>query len=299
MNISLIVLNYNDYETTCKYLDFVKNYSVINNVIIVDNCSTNNSYEKLKIYESEKIDVIKSDRNGGYAYGNNYGIRYAKEKYNPDYLIISNPDVFFEESIIEIMKNFIEKNNSINIGIVSPTIINNQNSSMPIAWKIPSYWDNVFSMIIIFDKLLAQSKYYKKSHFIGEFSVVDVIPGSFFMIKSSIFYEINLFDENTFLFGEENILAYKLRKRNYQNVVLNNIFYNHDHSASINKSFNTLLLKYKILYDSLKYYNREYLKTGMFKHIIFFIFFKIGNAEKRIITVIKKVLRGKQDGKNI
>lgn len=291
MKVALIVLNYNDYETTSRYINFVKIYKLIDNVIVVDNCSTNNSYEKLKVYESEKIDVIKSDKNGGYAYGNNYGIRYAKEKYNPDYLIISNPDVFFEENIIEKMKDFIQSNTNINIGIISPTVINNQNSNMPIAWKKPDYWDNVFSMLIILNKFRDKKTHYDKNHFEGEFSVVDVIPGSFFMIKSSVLYEINLFDENTFLFGEENILAYRLNKKGYKNVILNKIFYNHDHSATINKSFNTLISKYKILYDSLKYYNKEYLKTDIFKDIIFFIFFKIGNAEKRIITLARKSMR--------
>ena len=286
MKIALIVLNYNDYVTTSKYINFIKHYSLIDNVIVVDNCSTDNSYEKLKIYESDKIDVIKSDKNGGYAYGNNYGIRYAKEQYKPDYLIISNPDVFFEENIIEIMKKFIEEND--NIGIVSPTVINNQNSNMPVAWKLPGYWENSFSMIIILNKFLNKKNYYKEDYFTGEFSVVDVIPGSFFMIKSDVFYEINLFDEKTFLFGEENILAYKLNKKGYKNIILNNIFYNHEHSASINKSFNTLIAKYNILYNSLKYYNKEYLNTSIFKDIIFFMFFKIGNVEKRIISLIRK-----------
>lgn len=290
MSIALIVLNYNDYETTIKYINFVKKYNFIDNVIIVDNCSTNNSYEKLKKYESEKIDIIKSDKNGGYAYGNNYGIRYAKEKYRPDYLIISNPDVFFKEDIIKKMKNFIKENTDMKIGIISPTVINNQNSSMPIAWKIPGYWENISSMSIILNKLMSKKVQYNNNYFTGEFSFVDVIPGSFFMIKSDVFYEINLFDENTFLYGEENILAHKLYKKGYKNVILNKIFYNHEHSTTIDKSFNSLVDKYTILYKSLRYYNKEYLKTGMFKDALFFIFFKVGNFEKRMISLIKGVI---------
>ena len=287
-DISLIVLNYNDYETSIKYLETIKNYTIINNIIVVDNHSTNNSYNILKKYESDRIKVIRTEKNGGYAYGNNYGIRYAKERYNPDYLIISNPDVFFEENIIELMNDFIEKNDD--IGIISPKVRNNQTSNMPVAWKLPGYWQNVFSMLIILNKFLEKKNRYSENYFTGEFSIVDVIPGSFFMIKSDVFYEINLFDEKTFLFGEENILAYKLNKKGYKNIVLNKIFYNHEHSASINKSFNTLLSKYKILYNSLKHYNKEYLQTSIFKDIVFFIFSKIGNIEKIIITLVRKVI---------
>lgn len=290
MSIALIVLNYNDYETTIKYINFVKKYNLIDNVIIVDNCSTNNSYEKLKRYESEKIDVIITDKNGGYAYGNNYGVMYAKDKYNPNYLIISNPDVFFEEQIIKVMKEFIEENSEMMIGAISPTVINNQNSNMPIAWKKPGYLDNIFTMSIILSKFMNRKMNYNKNYFTGKFSFVDVIPGSFFMIKSNVFYDINLFDENTFLYGEENILAYKLYKKGYKNIILNEISYNHEHSASIDKTFNTLVSKYNILYKSLRYYNKEYLKTNKLEDILFFICFKLSNLEKRIITLIRNII---------
>ena len=290
MSIALIVLNYNDYETTIKYINFVKKYNLIDNVIIVDNCSTNNSYEKLKRYESEKIDVIITDKNGGYAYGNNYGVMYAKDKYNPNYLIISNPDVFFEEQIIKVMKEFIEENSEMMIGAISPTVINNQNSNMPIAWKKPGYLDNIFTMSIILSKIMNRKMNYNKNYFTGKFSFVDVIPGSFFMIKSNVFYNIKLFDENTFLYGEENILAYKLYKKGYKNIILNDISYNHEHSASIDKTFNTLVSKYNILYKSLRYYNKEYLKTNKLEDILFFICFKLSNLEKRIITLIRNII---------
>ena len=34
MKVAIIVLNYNDYETTIKYINFVKKYNLIDNVII-------------------------------------------------------------------------------------------------------------------------------------------------------------------------------------------------------------------------------------------------------------------------
>ena len=285
MKIALIVLNYNDYVTTSKYINFIKNYSVIDNVIVVDNCSTDNSYEKLKIYESDKIDVIKSDKNGGYAYGNNYGIRYSKEKYNPDYLIISNPDVFFEENVISKMIEVI--NNNENIGIVSPKLINRNNLKDAKAWKLPNYWMNICKLSIILNKLFAQYLKYDDNYFDEGISKVDVIPGSFFMIKSDVFYEINLFDEGTFLYGEENIIAYKLKEIGYKNLVINNCIFYHEHSTTINKTFNSNVHKYNILYRSLDYYNKNYLKTNFIYNTVFWIMWKITSFEKVIIGLFK------------
>lgn len=296
MNIALILLNYNDYKTTIKYIEFVKKYTSINNIIVVDNCSTDKSYEKLKSYESKKISIIQSNKNGGYAYGNNIGIKYANKYFTPEYIIISNPDVYFEENIITIMREYLDKNKD--VAIVSPTVINNENSNMPIAWKRATYISNIISMSIILGKIFYFRKHYNVSHFTSEYSVVDVVPGSFFMINYNIFSEINLFDENTFLFGEEDILSYKLYEKGYKSVILNNIFYKHEHSVSINKTV-SLVKKYEILYKSLDYYNKVYLNSGKIKNYIFYMFWKVSCIEKYFISLIENIKRKINYEKNI
>ena len=111
------------------------------------------------------------------------------------------------------------------------------------------------------------------------------------MIKTNIFYEINLFDENTFLYGEENIIAYKLREKSYKNVILNTCVFYHEHSVSINKTFNSYIERYNILYNSLSYYNKNYLKTGIIANCFFKFIWKITNIEKALISIIKSFKR--------
>lgn len=124
----LIVLNYNDYETTKTFIDNIQNYKSINNIIIVDNCSNDGSYEKLLKYSSNKIHIIKSDINKGYSCGNNIGIKYAIKNLNCEFIIISNPDVYFSEDVIYKMMNVYEEYD--NIGIVAPKMIQSQKSVM-------------------------------------------------------------------------------------------------------------------------------------------------------------------------
>ena len=107
MDISLIVLNYNDYITTCKFIENTRDYEIINKIIVVDNNSTDDSYEVLNKYSHDKVIIIKTPKNEGCSYGNNYGIKYAINNYNSDFLIISNPDIFFEENVISYMVNII------------------------------------------------------------------------------------------------------------------------------------------------------------------------------------------------
>ena len=71
-NICAVILNYNDAQTTIKLTESWKNSKVIRNIIIVDNCSTDDSWEKLgefkEEYDKGLIDttqhVIKAEKGG-------------------------------------------------------------------------------------------------------------------------------------------------------------------------------------------------------------------------------------------
>ena len=62
-------------------LDNIKEYKSIDHIVVVDNNSTDSTYELLKENESNKIDIIKTDDNKGYSYGNNAGCKYLINKY--------------------------------------------------------------------------------------------------------------------------------------------------------------------------------------------------------------------------
>ena len=54
----MVILNYNDYNTTSDYLELIGNYKCLDYIIVVDNNSTDNSYQKLLKYNNKKIKVI-------------------------------------------------------------------------------------------------------------------------------------------------------------------------------------------------------------------------------------------------
>lgn len=100
--ICFVILNYKTYKeaiacamsvlTTQKYSDI--------NIIIVDNGSPNDSAEQLENYfkHEQRVHVIVSDENLGFAKGNNLGIKYAREHFEPDFIVIANSDIIFEQS---------------------------------------------------------------------------------------------------------------------------------------------------------------------------------------------------------
>lgn len=107
--VFIILVNYNRAPLTMACVDSLKKMGNQNyKVIIVDNCSTDNSFELLTIEytANEKVIVIKNIDNTGFAGGNNYGIEYALNM-NAEYLMLLNNDTEVDcDFLDEILSNY-------------------------------------------------------------------------------------------------------------------------------------------------------------------------------------------------
>jgi GT2 family glycosyltransferase len=96
--ISIITLNWNTTSVTCDFLRSIqeKNHYAFIEVIVVDNASKEDPSSAFRAaYPSAQI--IRNDKNLGFAGGNNVGIRAAKG----DYLFIVNNDTEFTPGLLE------------------------------------------------------------------------------------------------------------------------------------------------------------------------------------------------------
>ena len=125
IDISIVVLHYNDYELTVNYVNNIQslNWDNLNyKIIIVDNCSPDGSgnYLKTKYIFDEYVDVIISPINLGFAKGNNLGICFANENYHSDLIVVSNNDIQIQDYdfFIKLWSTF-QKNN---VAIIGPDI---------------------------------------------------------------------------------------------------------------------------------------------------------------------------------
>lgn len=271
--ISAIVVNYNDYMTTSDFIKMTLNVDIIDNIIVVDNCSTDDSFEQLKKLSCGKVDLIAAEENKGYATGNNLGAFYAIKKYNPEYIIIANPDIEVDNETVEYMVNFAQK--SENLGAVTCLMKCSSDIKIPVASKLPTYKDCILENLIVLRKFIGNSLEYH-DYMNKPAAMVDVLPGAFFLIEADIFREVGGFDESTFLYYEENILAYKLKQINRQSYLLTEKTYLHKHSVSINKNINSVKKRLEIAFQSRAYYCSEYLKCNNLQLFFHKLAFKIG-----------------------
>ena len=113
--LSVITINYNGLRDTCALLDHLAFGSNDTEVIVVDNGSANNEAETIAARYSN-VKCVRSERNLGFAGGNNLGIRHAHGKY----LFFVNNDT--EVSMDDIDRLIKRIDTSEHIGIVCPKI---------------------------------------------------------------------------------------------------------------------------------------------------------------------------------
>lgn len=276
--IGMVIVNYNDYETTKRLLDNVKDYKVLKEIVVVDNKSTDNSLEELRKLKNKKITIIDSGENKGYSYALNVGCKYLIDKYKSLNIVISNSDIIIESELdIKDLNSYISTKNV----IVGPTII--QDNDLNRGFKIPTPWQDIKQNIVFFGKrVLAKELSYPDNYYHKDISKVDTVSGCFFMISSKHLEDMGYFDENVFLYYEENIMGIKTKKLGKNIIVCNNVDVIHDHSVSIDKSLKRIK-KYDILKTSQEYFEKTY--NGANKIELFFL--KVFRYLTRILLLIK------------
>ena len=274
----MVIVNYNDYETTKRLLDNVKDYKVLKEIVVVDNRSTDNSLEELRKLKNKKITIIDSGENKGYSYALNVGCKYLIDKYKSLNIVISNSDIIIDNELdIKDLNSYISTKNV----IVGPTII--QGNDLNRGFKIPSPWQDIKQNIVFFGKrVLAKELSYPDNYYHKDISKVDTVSGCFFMISSKHLEDMGYFDENVFLYYEENIMGIKTKKLGKNIIVCNNVDVIHDHSVSIDKSLKRIK-KYDILKTSQEYFEKNY--NGANKIELFFL--KVFRYLTRILLLIK------------
>ena len=284
MNISIIILNFNDGERTAGLVKQIKGYVLFDHIIVVDNQSTDNSMEVLLPLKDAVTDVISSGSNGGYARGNNFGILHALKSYSSDYIFVANPDVSFtEDTAIQMVQAL---KNDPRYGMVAPNVKQGFN-----AWKLPGFAGVIQSLFLVAFSLHKRKVREGILNSPREVVPVGVVEGSFFAMSAQAYKAARGFDERTFLYSEEIIMARRLLSAGYREAVLRDHFYDHLHSASIKKLYHSSKAKaFHHFRDSFRIYNRYYLHTTALQNKLFDLAYAAALIERYLYDGVYKLL---------
>ncbi len=289
----IVVLNYQKYEMTESCVLSLINKNIDGKILIVDNASPNESFSYL-VHAFEKynqVEVIKNDQNAGYARGNNFGFRYLFEKYNElEFCCVMNPDVEIRDDVIfEHLMNKLDLDSryAMATGLMITNGRLNMNSCF---WSIPKGREAATGHCVLHKN--QNGPLNCDEHGVAE---VEVLPGSFFMIKRSVYEELGGFDEGTFLYNEENILGTQLKKLGYTEILSIGDCYNHNHPKGERKKLAQKLKSRKIgnqsrRYLCSKFYPKYYL--GLLDAVIIANIFII--SFMHLAGNVSLVLKGKK-----
>lgn len=240
--LGIVILNYLNYKDTVECLETIKNQKGTKlKVVVVDNCSENNSAEKLvEIFSNDKdISIIKTKENLGYAKGNNVGINYLRKLGIDKIFILNNDTVITDPYYFKKIGDF---NYSTKVGVVGTKIIGadgfNQN---------PVYKNTNFIEIVkpIIGLLLRKMKLRRHRENIKKKNNNNIVSNKHFFLHGSgllltehFFSYYNGFYPETFLYVEENIIDIMLRKAQLKSIYVDEIEFYHKEDQSSLMSFN-------------------------------------------------------------
>jgi N-acetylglucosaminyl-diphospho-decaprenol L-rhamnosyltransferase len=155
-----------------------------------------------------------SERNGGFAYGNNLAFKQAFSGGSPpDYFFLLNPDTEVRPGAVKALVEFMEAHSD--VGIVGSSLEAASGQLWPYAFRFPSVWselDKGLGLGLV-TKILSKHVTLRK---MGDVAAqVDWFPGASMMIRRGVIETIGGMDEAYFLYYEETDYFRKAKAANW------------------------------------------------------------------------------------
>ena len=201
--LSIITINYNGLKDTCELIDTLPLNDETIEVIVVDNASTQDEATEIE-KRYPQVKVIKSDKNLGFAGGNNLGIQAAHGKY---LFFINNDAILPQPSALSLLITRLESSDQ--IGMVCPKI--------RFTWgKQPIQYAGYtpLSKITLRNKSIGFGEQDN-----GQYDTPHPTPyahGAAMMVKREIIEKVGMMPECYFLYYEELDWSMMIRRAGYE-----------------------------------------------------------------------------------
>jgi len=298
---AVLIVNFNSALFVAKAVESVQKCATSDDFMfcIVDNASQEIDRVMLRKLSCSKVRVIEREQNGGFAVGYNAAARLARDIFDPAFLVVMNPDVeILDKGTIETLIDCINVGGAEVVGaqpLIHAHRLPGTATEQPAIRRIPDVWDLVISESIIL-------RYVFRSRF-KRFLMLDARPhgrhtrffvpsGAFFVIRAKAFFEIDGFDEHTFLYGEEFILGKRLQQRNMYLSFDPSVTVRHFQGAATGfDRWRPNRQMYIFRRDSQIYYVREYLSEQWFQRCCLWVACELGYVLRLIWWAFHRVGR--------
>lgn len=214
MKLSILLLNYKTGNLTreCLKALYACALPFSFEVIVIDNSPQERLGELLK-EQFPSVRYVPCMRNSGFAAGNNEGIRNARG----EYILILNPDIIITPGSIEILLEYLDRNDD--VGIAAPQLLHPNGSLQYSCHRFPKWY-----MPLVRRTMLERTRW--GARYLVEYDMrewdhahaknVDWVMGACMMARASRLCEVGGFDERFFLYFEDTDICRAMGEKGYK-----------------------------------------------------------------------------------
>ncbi len=190
MDISVIIVSYNTCDLTLACLDSLCFASGDKEIFVVDNASTDNSVRAIR-ERFPDIHLITNTENRGFGAANNQALKRCQGRY----VIFLNPDTAIKQNTLQQAVSFMDKNGQ--TGMAGAKILNPDGTLQEsVSYRYPG-------------------EKYTSGETSGLKGNIACVLGAFMIARKSLIDELSGFDEDFFLYGEDQDLAWRIREKGF------------------------------------------------------------------------------------
>lgn len=224
-SVATVVLNYRSETDTIACVRALRRSTVLNQTLfIVDNAEPGEEHASLRAQFDERVTVIASGGNLGYAAGNNIGIRAALPS-RPDFFFLVNPDVEVSETALEHMLTAAD--DVPEAGVIGARIV--QGHQQPAR--------------LLYDGGVIDTRRFGAASHLNMGRLLDEVPrtgvrdtdyvtGAGMLIRRAVVEHVGLIPEDYFLYFEETDFCLRVQQAGWRTVVADDALLHHHKRSS-------------------------------------------------------------------
>ncbi len=240
--LSVVIVEYHSIEEIRKCVDSLRAHISVPAEIIVSSNSCYDEQQRKNIDTiADNVKWIFNERNGGFAYAMNEGLKHAKG----EYLAIMNSDCVFESDIDE-MITFMAAHPE--VGAIAPLMHDNegniQDTARPYVTLPRFVWRQTRRLIGHKTSVLNRDMDYTKVQ------TVDWIIGAFIMVSRKAYQATGGLDDRFFMYAEDLDWCTRIRQQGFEVVYypMVTVTYKGTRRARSNKKYAKIFIKSHFAY---------------------------------------------------
>ncbi|WOC39249.1 glycosyltransferase family 2 protein [Polaribacter sp. HL-MS24] len=235
-----IVLYHEDLDVLQKTVDSFLKIPFKKRLFLVDNSATD---VLKKSFPQEEITYIFTGKNIGFGAAHNLVLNHI----NSNYHLVLNPDVAFEEAVLPVLIRQLEMDKE--LALISPKVMYPSGEHQFVCRTYPTLFDLINRRFKFSKNAILKHEY--RTQDLSQPFYPDFIHGCFLVFKTSIFKDLNGFDERYFLYMEDVDICKKIDAIGKKKLYYPKVEIEHILKRGSSKNFHLLILH---ISSAIKYF---------------------------------------------